>query len=955
MYGDSNQPAPSAVRNNDWRQIDVAPAQEFVPVLPVSVIVPYYDAPKELALTLAALEGQRYPRHLFEVVVVDDGSPVPLAPPRSTPLDVKVVHQEDRGFGAARARNTGARTASHDILLFLDGDMLPESGWLAAHARWHHAAADVLTVGLRTHVAVEGVEATMVRERPGTLAELFEHRASSPEASVLRYLANSDELTSPGDHHFTVMVSANFGIGRRLYDEAGGFDESFTRWGLEDTEFAWRVYNQGGVLVPARDAQAWHQGLEPMNEYKRCSRRRQEAKVAHLIPHRNLRHARYGSSFAVPEYVVAIDAGQLPVEWVVEVTETVLAEPTHDLAVCIELPRNDPRRIALGERFGPEPRVRIDSPGSAVDAYPAAPLHVRLPANVNFAPDIAGRLRAALGPAARASAELADGSHVSITRAWALHRSRRCGRGVADVGEVVTTTAKALRIAGGPSLAYNAFGRVVERISRIRSARQAAAFLIRLPVYAGRWLRDMGGTASTDASTADAGCAVVLGAEIAAHGPRSEAVFAASRNAARPGRDHVDVLLCDASDAQTDEHEGRPVVLPETPSPIAVPAFDPLIDNPVGWRRHAEPVVGALGPTDDPACRAVRIDDREALRRIHHLVDVQRFHDGVATRAGELARLAANGVVVHVADDEPGLRGYLGTELHDLMAEPVTLSDAAERERRSILLRRAALRGHTLASRVRQVCAASGMPDPPRLPVVSVLLATNRPQRLAGALAAVARQTYPRLELVLGLHGDGFENVEPLLAELDEHAASAKVVRVDPEWPVGSALNTMTDASSGTLLAKMDDDAVYDADHLWDLILAHEYSQAPLVGKGLEFVYLAAADRTLRCFHRRTEAHLALPGAQVAGGALLVSRRALDEAGGWRRTTNDVTAALQKDIVRAGGCVYRTHGAGFVRIHDAEQGGQDQLAARAETSVRGWNPRLAGISGPVPPPTAADG
>ena len=116
------------------------------------MVVPYYQAPEALALTLAALEGQTYPRDLFEVVVVDDGSDPPLAPVDDSPLAVRVVHQPDRGFGLARARNTGARAAAGEILAFLDCDMMPEAAWLAAHARWHHAASDVLSIGFRAHV-----------------------------------------------------------------------------------------------------------------------------------------------------------------------------------------------------------------------------------------------------------------------------------------------------------------------------------------------------------------------------------------------------------------------------------------------------------------------------------------------------------------------------------------------------------------------------------------------------------------------------------------------------------------------------------------------------------------------------------------------------------------------------------------------------------------------------------
>ncbi len=84
---------------------------EFVPELPVSVIVPYCAQAEELARTLAALEVQTYPRELFEVVV-DDGSPAPLQQPRNAPLDVKVERQEDLGFGAARARQ---QPAAHGI------------------------------------------------------------------------------------------------------------------------------------------------------------------------------------------------------------------------------------------------------------------------------------------------------------------------------------------------------------------------------------------------------------------------------------------------------------------------------------------------------------------------------------------------------------------------------------------------------------------------------------------------------------------------------------------------------------------------------------------------------------------------------------------------------------------------------------------------------------------------
>ena len=88
---------PTTVQYNDWRQVAVEPLDTFTPTLPVSVIIPSYQTPPDtLARTLAALEGQTYPRDMFEVVIVDNASEPPLRLPL-TPLDVKVVRQARKG------------------------------------------------------------------------------------------------------------------------------------------------------------------------------------------------------------------------------------------------------------------------------------------------------------------------------------------------------------------------------------------------------------------------------------------------------------------------------------------------------------------------------------------------------------------------------------------------------------------------------------------------------------------------------------------------------------------------------------------------------------------------------------------------------------------------------------------------------------------------------------------
>ena len=483
-------PQPASVRYNDWRQIAVAPPDAFRPTLPVSVVVPYCDAPRALALTLAALEGQTWPRDLFEVVIVDDGSRVPLERPRAAALSITVVRQEDRGFGLARARNAGVRAAAHDILLFLDGDMLPEAGWLAAHARWHHAAGDLLTLGFRAHVAVDDLRAETVRDRPGSLRDLLAGRPADP-SFVESHMARTRELTSRDDDLFRLLVSANFGIGRGFFDLVGGFDESFTQWGWEDTEFAYRACTRGGVLVPVREAFAWHQGrLSEDRERKQRSLRRQQAKVAHLIAHDGFREARPGRTFRVPQYVVTVEAEDAAPARIGETVGTLLADRVHDLVVRIALPEGDGRRAWLEEQFGPDPRVLVGPRRPALDEFPASSFHVTLPAGARFARGVVHRLRRELGPAATAAAVLGDGSRVAIARAWALHRAHRTGRRAEDFGDAVTVPARRLRVAAGrragardpaPRRGDGALragiGRLLARLGRVRTPRQAWWFL----------------------------------------------------------------------------------------------------------------------------------------------------------------------------------------------------------------------------------------------------------------------------------------------------------------------------------------------------------------------------------------------------------------------------------------------------------------------------------------------
>ena len=320
------------------------------------------------------------------------------------------------------------------------------------------------------------------------------------------------------------------------------------------------------------------------------------------------------------------------------------------------------------------------------------------------------------------------------------------------------------------------------------------------------------------------------------------------------------------------------------------PAFDPRGFNPIGRRRDSDGETASLAP----GRRALR-----RLRRAHVVSDSADFHADAVSRAALLSRLAAMGVVVHAADAEPRLKTLLGDDLFDIIdADPVGM-DAFSREIRAMRSSRAAMRRHSSWARERM----RGDAD---FPLVSILLATNRPGFLAWALDAAARQTYPRAELVLAMHGDGFGDAERGLARFPH---PVKTLRIPSSATLGAALAAAARAAGGSLLTKMDDDDFYAPDHIWDLVLAQVYSGADLVGKTQEFVYLADADKTAYLRQRGGERYWTHA---LAGGTMLITRRALARAGGWRDVPSGVDAALLEDALRSGARVYRVSGIGYV-------------------------------------------
>lgn len=194
-------------------------------------------------------------------------------------------------------------------------------------------------------------------------------------------------------------------------------------------------------------------------------------------------------------------------------------------------------------------------------------------------------------------------------------------------------------------------------------------------------------------------------------------------------------------------------------------------------------------------------------------------------------------------------------------------------------------------------------------PSVSVLLATHRPDFVDHALNHLRALRYPNLEVVIGAHGPHIDAAH-IWQRAQELPFPATVLSIDASATLGEALQHLSNRAEGDLITKMDDDDYYGPEHIWDLVLARQYSGAEVVGKALDWIHLVSSDVTVFRPTYPAEKYADF----VAGGTILMARSDLGSIGGWRPVPKSVDRALLDRVLAEGGLVYRTHGLGYIYV-----------------------------------------
>lgn len=101
-----------------------------------SIIIAFYNRIDFLQLILAGFERQTFMD--FEIVIADDGSSEESVSElkkiiKGSPLNIKHVWHEDRGFRKNKIMNKALLESSTDYLIFIDGDCIPHKEFVREH------------------------------------------------------------------------------------------------------------------------------------------------------------------------------------------------------------------------------------------------------------------------------------------------------------------------------------------------------------------------------------------------------------------------------------------------------------------------------------------------------------------------------------------------------------------------------------------------------------------------------------------------------------------------------------------------------------------------------------------------------------------------------------------------------------------------------------------------------
>jgi len=215
----------------------------------LSIVIPAFRDETSLRQLISDVFAQDLGPELYEIIIVDDGSPEPLLPKLEDLLkDCRVAFRCFRkpNGGGPSARNYGARVARGKLVMFLDQDMRIPENFVRVHVEVH------MEVG---HGAVSAYYENRLSVEEGPFCRWYAEIWKNLERGVRQ----SGKQFAPGIFkvHPILLTSTNVSLPRRLFEDIEGFPV-YRRSGVEDQAFGLILGGKGIPVFRIDRATALH-------------------------------------------------------------------------------------------------------------------------------------------------------------------------------------------------------------------------------------------------------------------------------------------------------------------------------------------------------------------------------------------------------------------------------------------------------------------------------------------------------------------------------------------------------------------------------------------------------------------------------------------------------------------------------------------------------------------------
>jgi glycosyltransferase involved in cell wall biosynthesis len=191
----------------------------------VSIIIPVFNDPDRLKSCLHALEEQTYPKDMYEVIAVDNGSDEPIEAVVSKFGQAQTACENEPSSYAAR--NKGITLAQGDILAFTDSDCIPALDWVEKGVTNLTRIPNCGLIGGRVQIFVrDEANPTMVERYECVMAFEQKHYIEQRHFSVTANLFTFKHvIETVGPFNTKIKSGGDRDLGQRIF--AHGYSQAY--------------------------------------------------------------------------------------------------------------------------------------------------------------------------------------------------------------------------------------------------------------------------------------------------------------------------------------------------------------------------------------------------------------------------------------------------------------------------------------------------------------------------------------------------------------------------------------------------------------------------------------------------------------------------------------------------------------------------------------------------------